>query len=71
MIYRANSMKARRSTLESVIERIQVLELLLRLSKDLRLLSIKQFSSACEQTDSLGRQATGWLKATPPAMAES
>lgn len=71
LIYRANSNRARRAAIEAVQERLQVLELLLRLSKDLRLLSIKQFSSACELADSLGRQASGWLKSTPLAMAES
>lgn len=71
LIYRANSNQARRTVITAVLERLQVLELLLRLCKDLRLLSIKQFSSACELTDSLGRQASGWLKSTPLAMAES
>jgi hypothetical protein len=71
LIYRANSSRVRRAAIEAVSERLQVLELLLRLSKDMRLLSIKQFSSACELTDSLSRQAAGWLRSTPLAMAES
>jgi hypothetical protein len=71
LIYRANSNRTRRAVIEAVLERIQVLELLLRLCKDMRLIGVKPFSSACELTDSLGRQASGWLKSTPPAMAES
>ena len=71
LIFRANSNISRRTAIMDALERVQVLELLLRLCKDMRLLTIKQFSSACELTDNLGRQATGWLKSTPLAMAES
>lgn len=41
----------------SFLERLQVVELILRLSKDLRLLDVKQFAEIVTVTDSLGRQA--------------
>ena len=42
LIFRANSNISRRTVIMDALERVQVLELLLRLCKDMRLLSIKQ-----------------------------
>jgi hypothetical protein len=62
-IYKANSSRAaRKEWIESILERIQVIELLLRLSKDMRFINIKQFSDTVLLTDSIGRQAQGWMK---------
>ena len=47
---------------------MQVVELLLRLSRDLRLISTGQYARAIELTDAIGKQANGWRKhAAPPA----
>lgn len=68
LIYRANSARDKRTELlDQVVERMQVVELMLRLSKDMRFLSIKQFSSIVELTDSVLRQASGWRKTTASA----
>jgi len=52
------------------MERMQVIELLVRLSKDMRLINIKAFSETVALTDSIGRQAQGWLKTVKPLSAE-
>jgi hypothetical protein len=53
-----------------ILERMQVIELLVRLSKDMRLINIKAFSETVALTDSIGRQAQGWLKTVKPLSAE-
>lgn len=64
-IFKANSTKSQRIEHASkIIERIQVIELLVRLTKDLRLINVKQFSEIVLLSDSLGRQAQGWIKHT-------
>jgi hypothetical protein len=36
----------------------------MRLCRDMRLISIKQFSEAVTATDSIARQAQGWIKSS-------
>jgi hypothetical protein len=43
-IYKANSTKDKKQFLEQLLERIQVIQLLIRLSKDLHLINVKSFS---------------------------
>lgn len=63
-IFKANSSKGDKAVfVEKVLERMQVIELLFRLSKDMRLITVKQFSDVVELSDSIGRQAQGWMKA--------
>lgn len=70
-IFKANSSRAERAKHASeVLERLQVVELMLRLSKDLRLLTVKQFAEIVLLSDSLGRQAQGWVKSSA-LLAES
>lgn len=61
-IYKANSGVSKQENIKNILEKIQVIELMLRLSKDLNLLSIKSFSEIIELTDSISRQAQGWIK---------
>ena len=63
-IYRANSSKQRQEFIQNILDRVQVVELMLRLSKDLRLLSVDSFSEIVTLTDSLARQAQGWINHT-------
>lgn len=64
-IFKANATKQERmENASKIIERIQVIELLVRLTKDLRLINVKQFSEIVFLSDSLGRQANGWIKHT-------
>ena len=62
MIYRANVASDKSPYLGKLIERIQVAELLLRLSHDLHLISLKQYAKAIEMTGSIGKQANGWRR---------
>jgi len=68
LIYRANCSRDKRPHLEALQEHLQVAMLLLRLSKDMKLISTGQFAQTIELTDQIGRQSTGWLKsASSPA----
>jgi hypothetical protein len=62
LIYRANAASDKVPFLTTMLERLQVAELLFRLSKDLRLIGVKQYARAIELTAAIGKQATGWRK---------
>jgi hypothetical protein len=64
LVYRANVARDKLQHLEDLLERVQVAELLLRLSKDKRLISVAQYARAIQLTDSIGKQANGWRKAS-------
>lgn len=68
LVFKANSedsdSSSRVAIIKQIQERIVSIELLMRLCKDLGQLKIKHFSSACEILESLGKQATGWLKSS-------
>lgn len=63
LIYRANSAKDKANHLEMIVERVQLIQLLIRLCHDIRILKRKHYAELAEKTDSLARQAQGWLKA--------
>lgn len=68
-IYRANCSRDKRPHLGLLQEHLQVVTLLLRLSKDMKLISTGQFAQTIELTDQIGRQSSGWLKsASSPAV---
>jgi hypothetical protein len=70
-IYKANTLRQQRKEhLQQILERVQVIELMLRLAKDLRLLNVTVFSEIVLLTDSLARQAQGWITHTPDLRAE-
>lgn len=60
-IYKANSTKNKKEHLNQILERVQVIELMVRLSKDLNLLNVKSYSEIVVLTDSIGRQTQGWI----------
>lgn len=62
LIFRANTARDKSPHLQLLIERLQVAELLIRLSKDKRFISIKQYAKAVELTSQIGKQANGWRK---------
>ena len=62
LIYRANVADDKAPFLSTLIERAQVAELLLRLSRDKRLISTGQYAQAIELSDSIGKQANGWRR---------
>jgi hypothetical protein len=61
-IFRANVSQDKAPHLVSLVERLQVLNLLLRLSRDKKLISIPQYAKAIEHTTSIGKQANGWRR---------
>lgn len=62
LIFKANVSYNKLPHIESLQERLQVVELLLRLSKDMRFISTKQYAAVIEITDEIGKQSTGWKK---------
>jgi hypothetical protein len=68
LIFRANVSQDKSPHLGSLIERLQVAELLLRLSRDKRLISTAQYARTVELTNSIGKQAGGWRRSAsrPP-----
>ena len=70
-IFKANSISQKKEEyLQSIIERVQVIELMLRLSKDLHLLNVASFSEIAVLTDSIARQSQGWIKNTTNLRAD-
>jgi hypothetical protein len=62
LVFRANCARDKAPHLGELIERLQVCELLLRLSRDKRIISTKQYAAAVELTTSVGKQAGGWRR---------
>ncbi|MDC6132001.1 four helix bundle protein [Burkholderia gladioli] len=63
LVFRANVAADKSPHLTELLERLQVIELLLRLSMDKRLIPRAAYANAIEQTTSIGKQATGWRNA--------
>lgn len=61
LIYRANSESDKVVTVRLIAERIQVIEILIRLIQDLKLISKTQYISLVEMTQSLNKQTQGWI----------
>jgi len=60
-IYKANSVTDKRIHLLQIIERLQVVEMLLLLCKDIHIINVKGYSDLAVLTDSIGRQVQGWI----------
>lgn len=65
LIYRANVAANKRQHLNQLLERLEVVNILLRQSQDLRLISKAQYAQAIQLTGDIGKQATGWRNASP------
>ena len=63
LIFKANCARAKAPHLELLLERVEELNLLLRLCRDKRFISTGQYAKAIEFTTSVGKQANGWRKA--------
>jgi hypothetical protein len=59
-IYRANCRIEKKQLLTTARENIEVVRLLLRLSKDLKQFPLKQFVMANEKVESISKQLTAW-----------
>ena len=69
LIARANATQDKRPHLTLLVERVQVVEFLMRLFKDSRFISVEQHAKAIEVTSSVGKQANAWKRSTPTAPA--
>lgn len=68
LVARANISSNKRPHLGTLIERVQVIEFLLRVFKDKRFISLKQHASAILLTTSISKQATRWKGSSAPVV---
>ena len=62
-IFRANSSKDKRYILlESAREKLETIRLLLRITKDLKQISLKDFVPLSEKIENISKQLVGWQK---------
>ena len=61
-IFQANCAEDKRPYLRALIQRQQVIELLLRLSRDRRLIATSHYGRAIKLTTSIGKQVNGWRR---------
>jgi len=62
-IYKANSVRDKSVHIAKIIENIQLIYLFLRLSHDLKIISVEKYAAAIELFDEISKQASGWQKA--------
>ena len=60
LILRANTASIKEPHLMEIIERKETIELLIRLSRDMQLISTGQYAQAIELVASVGKQTNGW-----------
>jgi len=63
MIVHANKLKQKRGKLYEIDIELEKLRLLIRMTKDLKLMSISKYGNHCERIDEIGKLLGGWLKA--------
>ncbi len=70
MIYRANTAISKKQHIESILERVQAIQLLMRISHDIKVLPRNHYAALSQMTDILGKQAQGWLKSSERGRSE-
>jgi hypothetical protein len=55
--------KERKNLQQNISDYLDCLRILVRMSKDLRFISIKQYSLAAEKLNEIGKMLNGWMKA--------
>lgn len=63
-IYRANQSSSKGEHLQCFVDDFELVKLQLRLCHDMRLLSSVQYSEVILQMDSIGKQISGWNRAS-------
>ena len=61
-LFKANNAQNKIPHLEISIERLQTVQMLLRLCKDMQFISVHQFSETVKHTDSISKQSAGWCR---------
>jgi hypothetical protein len=69
LIARANSCRDKAPHLTELVEKVQVIEFLMRLFKENRFISVPQHAKSMEVTTSIGKQANAWKRSTATAPA--
>lgn len=64
-IYRANTRQQKKDTLQNAREHLEVVRLLLRLTKDMKQININRFVDVNKKIENISKQLTGWQKASP------
>ncbi len=64
MIVHANKLKQKRGKLYDIDIELEKLRFLIRIAKDLKVLTISKYGHHCERLDEIGRLLGGWLKTT-------
>ncbi|RIJ84970.1 four helix bundle protein [Ralstonia solanacearum] len=62
LVYRANVAEDKVPHLANLVERVKLVELLIRLSFDMKKVSPKQYWAVTKLTESISKQATAWKK---------
>jgi len=62
-IFRANSRQQKKEVIQRARENIEVIRVLLRLTKDLKQININKFVTINEKIENVSKQLAGWQKA--------
>jgi hypothetical protein len=62
LIYQANNRRDKKIVIEQAKEKIETIRLLVRLSKDLKIISLKSFVNINKYIQSSSKQISGWEK---------
>jgi len=65
MIVHANKLRQKREKLYELDIALEKLRFLIRLSKDLKMMSVSKYGHHCERIDEIGKLLGGWLKSLP------
>ena len=63
-IYRANIRREKKETLQKAREHLEVVRLLMRLTKDMKQINISRFVKVNQKIETISKQLTGWQKAS-------
>lgn len=63
LIYRANTRYKKEEVLQMAREQIEVIRLLIRVMKDMKQISLKEFVKVNQSVENVSKQLTGWQKA--------
>jgi four helix bundle protein len=63
MIVHANKLRQKKGKLYEIDIELEKLRFLIRLSKDLKIMTVSKYGHHCERLDEIGRLLGGWLKA--------
>ncbi|MFZ6819817.1 four helix bundle protein [Undibacterium sp. Ji22W] len=70
LVAKANASRDKVPHLDELLELVMEVELMIRLAKDMKFISIAQYANVVLLTNTVGKQANGWRKAsqTPAAI---